>query len=263
MSPWAHEEGSRTDAMLRRMRALRLLPVLLVLLVAPALPRAVGDDEPRLPRWKKGVREGTVVIDGKEEGFVALVPRGYTTRKTWPVVLLLHGNGGSARNFLDAVKPAAGRRPPLLISLERCDNGQDAVGYAPKYLAELKKQFSLDEENVYALGFSGGGFRLWDDVVCQEEVLPQFRGVVLVGSAKQSFDPPEKPERAPTVFLVGDPSDPNFGQHRVEAEKVLKEKGYEVVVHEHSSGHSLPRKELELVFEWIDDQVKESRKKAR
>jgi len=244
------------------MTRLPALPVLLLVLAFGARP-APADDAPELPRWKKGVQEGTVVIDGKEEGFVALVPRGYSTRKTWPIVLLAHGNGGTAKGFLDALKPAAGKRPPLLVSLERCDNHQDAVGYVPKYLEQLRSQFSIDEDNVYALGFSGGGFRLWDDVVCKSEALAQFRGVALIGSAKQSFDPPEKPERAPTVVLVGDPQDPNFGEHRVEAEKVLKAKGYEVVVHEHAAGHSMPRKELERVFEWIADEVKAVEKRRK
>lgn len=242
-------------------RAPSLLVALLLVLAASAA--AKEKDETKLPRWKKGVQEGEVEIDGKKERFVALVPRGYTTKKSWPIVLLAHGNGGTARDFLMAIKSAAGKRPPLLVSLERCDNLQDAAGYAPKYLEALKGQFSIDEDNVYALGFSGGGFRLWDDVVCQADVLPKFRGVVLVASAKQSFDPPEKPERAPTVILVGDPNDPNFGRHRVEAEKVLEEKGYEVIVHEHAGGHSLPRKELEKVFAWIDDTIEDERKKAK
>ncbi len=251
------------------MRINRLAPVpfalLALALFAFAVPPATAKDgaEAKLPRWKKGVQEGEVEIAGKKEAFVALVPRGYTTRKAWPVVLLAHGNGGTARNFLMSIKAAAGKRPPLLVSLERCDNHQDAVGYVPLYLEELKKQFSIDENNVYALGFSGGGFRLWDDIVCQAKELPKFRGVILVGSAKQSFDPPDKPERAPTVILVGDPNDPNFGEHRVEAEKLLKEKGYEVLVHEHSGGHSLPRKELESVFSWIEQTIKDVQKKAK
>ena len=225
---------------------------------------AMADAKPKkLPRGKKGVQEGTVEIQGKPEGFVALVPRGYSPKKAWPVVLLAHGNGGKAKSFLQAIKPSAGKKPPLLISLERCDNNQDAVGYVPKYLEQLKKVFSIDEENVYALGFSGGGFRLWDDIVCKAEELPRYRGVILVGSAKQSFDPPKKPEKAPTVILVGDPKDPNFGKHRVEGEKVLKAKGYEVIVHEHASGHSLPKKELGKVFDWIAEQIKASRKKSR
>ena len=145
------------------------------------------------------------------------------------------------------------------MSLERCDNGQDAVGYVPKYLEALRTKFSIDEEHVYALGFSGGGFRLWDDVVCQAAELPKFRGVILVGSAKQSFEPPEKPEKAPTVILVGDPNDSNFGQHRVEGEAALKAKGYEVIVHEHAEGHSLARKPLEAVFAWIAETLRPAR----
>jgi len=242
------------------MRRAPLLPLVLLPLLFAGPVRA--EDEPRLPRWKKGVQEGKVEIDGREEGWVALVPRGYTTKKTWPVVLLAHGNGGHAKSFLHVVKPVAGKKPPLLISLERCDNNQDAIGYVPKYLDALKKVFSLDEENVYALGFSGGGFRLWDDIVCKAEQLPRFQGVILVGSAKQSFDPPEKPEKAATVILVGDAADSNF-KSRPEAEKVLKDKGYEVIVHEHSQGHSMARKPLKAVFEWIAEQIKASRKRPR
>lgn len=243
---------------MRKAVLLLLAPMFLLAVCVPTSAR----DEPRLPRWKKGVQEGKVEIDGHEEGWVALVPKGYTTKKTWPVVLLLHGNGGHAKSFLHVVKPLAGKRPPLLISLERCDNNQDAIGYAPKYLEALKKVFSLDESNVFALGFSGGGFRLWDDIVCKAEPLEKFKGVILVGSAKQSFDPPEKPEKASTVILVGDPADSNF-KSREEAERVLKEKGYEVIVHEHAQGHSMARKPLKEVFEWIAEQIKASRKRTR
>jgi len=242
------------------MRRALVPPLVVVLLLAGLGPAVRGEDAPELPRWRKGEQRGTVTIDGHEEAWVALVPKGYTTKKTWPVVLLAHGNGGKADDFLRTVKTMAGKKPPLLISLERCDNNQDAIGYVPKYLEALKSVFSIDEANVYALGFSGGGFRLWDDVVCKAPVLHMFRGVVLVGSAKQSFDPPEKPEKAPTVILVGDPADTNF-KSREEAERVLKEKGYEVIVHEHAQGHSMPRKEIEKVFEWVDEQVRASRKR--
>jgi predicted esterase len=219
---------------------------------------------PKLPKWKSGEREGKVTIDGKEEAFVALVPRGYSPkRKPTPVVLLAHGNGGKAANFLKMIKPLAGKRPPLLVSLERCDNNQDAIGYAPKYLEALKTQFKLDPDNVYVLGFSGGGFRLWDDIVCKEDVLPRFRAVVLVGCGKQSFDPPDKPEKAPTIVFVGDPKDPNYGKSRPAAAEDLKKKGYEVIVREHNGGHSVPRKETKEVFEWIAKTIKDSKKKKR
>jgi predicted esterase len=64
------------------------------------------------------------------------------------------------------------------------------------------------------------------------------------------------------VILVGDANDGNF-KSRPEAERVLKEKGYEVIVHEHSNGHSMSRKEVEKVFEWIAEQVRASRKRRR
>ena len=236
----------------------------LVLAVGLAALTAVAkeeEDPPKLPRWKHGEQEGTVTIDGNEEAFVALVPRGYSPKRTWPAVLLLHGNGGKAKSFLQTVKSFAGKRAPLLVSLERCDNNQDAIGYGPKYLEELHKQFNLDEENVFILGFSGGGFRLWDDVVCKAEVLPKFRGVVLCGCGKQSFDPPEKPETAPTIVFVGDPRDPNYGKSRPAAADKLRELGYEVIVHEHNAGHSLPPKQMKAVFEWIAKVIRDSKRR--
>ena len=140
-----------------------------------------------LPPWKKGEQEGVVKIDDKDEKFVALVPATYSPKKPCPAVLLLHGNGGKALDFLRTVKTLAGKSPPLLIALERCDNQQKAEGYAPKYLEALRKQFALAEGKLFILGFSGGGFRLWDDVVCIAEQVALFRGIVLVGSARRTI----------------------------------------------------------------------------
>ncbi len=240
-----------------------LTPLLLLLLgvfgvFADVTPSHAEDGKPQaaaappLPAWKKGVQEGTVEIDGKKEAFVVLVPSGYSPKKPCPAVLLLHGNGGKAADFLQTVKASVGKATLLLIALERCDNGQEAVGYAPKYLEALRKQFALQDGKLFALGFSGGGFRLWDDVVCKAEEAAKFRGLVLVGSAKQSFDSADKPETAPTVILVGDPKDTNFKDTGPAAEKGLIEKGYEVIVLEHNAGHSMPPAEMKDVFAWID-----------
>jgi predicted esterase len=205
-----------------------------------------------LPAWKKGVQKGSVTIDGQPEAFVALVPATYSPKKPCPAVLLLHGNGGTAERFLETARGLAGKNPPLLIALERCDNQQKAEGYAPKYLAALHTQFALRDDLLFALGFSGGGFRLWDDVVCKAEESTRFRGLVLVGSARQSFDPPEKPTPAPTVILVGDPKDTNFTETGPAAEKALVDKTYEVIVLEHGGGHSMSPPEVKDVFGWID-----------
>ncbi len=235
-----------------------LLLLLSVLLVA--LP-ALGKDEkkPKFPKWKSGIQEGVVTIDGKEEAFTVLVPKRFSSKKKHPAVFLLHGNGGKAKSFLTSVKSSAGKKPPLLISLERCDNNQDAVGYLPKYMAQLAEQFNLDEDKLFCLGFSGGGFRLWDDVVCKEKELVKFRGIVMVGSAKQSFEPPDKPKdapRLPTVILVGDLKDRNYTEPGPAAKKLLEAKGYEVIEHQHSSGHSMPAKQMKAVFEWIAKAIK-------
>ena len=227
-----------------------------VAVIAPTAPSILAAEDPAaapaLPNWKKGDQTGTVAIDGHDEAFAALVPAGYSPKKPGAVVLLLHGNGGKAADFLQTCKALAGKSPPLLIALERCDNQQKAEGYGPKYLTELKKQFAIDDTKVFAVGFSGGGFRLWDDVVCKAEEAARFRGVVLVGSAKQSFDPADKPATPSTVILVGDPKDTNFTETAPAAEKALAAKTWECIVLEHKNGHSMSAPELKDVFTWID-----------
>ena len=84
---------------------------LVLLLVLVSLSVAAKEETPKFPRWRYGEQTGKVAIDGKEESFTALVPKGYTARKAWPVVLLAHGNGGKAASFLKHVKPMAGKRP--------------------------------------------------------------------------------------------------------------------------------------------------------
>ena len=230
-----------------------LLVSLVLAVVATAPPIRAGDDAAvALPKWKAGEQEGVVKIDGRDEKFAALVPSGYSPKKACAAVLLLHGNGGKAAEFLQSLKAFAGKSPPLLISLERCDNKQQAEGYGPKYLEALRKQFALEDGKLFILGFSGGGFRVWDDVVAKAEEAAKFRGIVLVGSARQSFDPADKPEKAPTVVLVGDPTDTNFKETGPAAEKGLTEKAYEVIVLEHNAGHSMPPAEMKDVFAWIE-----------
>src|SRR6187401_1903201 len=99
-----------------------LLSILLVVLAAAPLLGADGPAAPALPTWQKGTQTGVVKIDGVDERFVALVPNGYSPKKPCPTVLLLHGNGGKAADFLQVVKTFVGKSPPLLIALERCDN---------------------------------------------------------------------------------------------------------------------------------------------
>src|SRR5687768_10132729 len=148
---------------MRSSAAPALLGAIVFTVLATVPPLRADERAPALPSWRKGVQEGVVKIDDKDERFVALVPAGYSPKKPCPVVLLLHGNGGKAADFLQVVKSFAGKSPPLLIALERCDNSQKAEGYGPKYLAALREQFALQDGKLFALGFSGGGFRLWDD----------------------------------------------------------------------------------------------------
>ncbi len=49
----------------------------------------------------------------------------------------------------------------------------------------------------------------------------------------------------------------------VDVGRNIEKLGYEVVVHEHNAGHSLPRKELKIVFAWIAKEIRGTKKRPR
>lgn len=114
-----------------------------------------------------GVEQRTLMSGGKERAYRLFVPPAYDGRTALPIVLDMHGSGGTsagqARNsgFEDVAK----REGFIVASLQGDgnrwnvpvrDNRPDDVAYVSDVIDDVSAQLCADKTRVYATGFSGG-----------------------------------------------------------------------------------------------------------
>jgi len=142
------------------------------------------------PPYESGDFDFSVVHEGLTRKYRVHLPPGYDRTKKMPVVIYLHGGGGSMRaayrdridkasdkfGFILVVPAGTGLIPDRLLTwnggewpkgkggfgTESCcgyaaKNNIDDVGFISKMIEEVKGNFNVDEGRVYATGISNGG----------------------------------------------------------------------------------------------------------
>ena len=124
-----------------------------------------------------GVSSQQLVSGQRQRAYRLFVPPGYDGHLRLPLVLDLHGSGGTsadqARNsgfeilsaserFIVATLDAEGGRWNVPVQ----DNRADDVAYVRDVIAHVAARVCTDEMRVYATGFSGGG-RMTSSLGCQ------------------------------------------------------------------------------------------------
>lgn len=155
------------------------VPALAVLLLlgplAPAAPAGgPAEDGPPVAR-----RAGRIEHGGRWRAWHALLPLNHDPGRPVPLVLALHGGGGSGVGF-DAVTHGQFTREvarrgwvvafpegvangwndgrPLTGRRERARRGVDDVAFLSALIDHLRQTLGVDPERVYATGISNGGF---------------------------------------------------------------------------------------------------------
>lgn len=129
-------------------------------------------------RTGAGLAEGphAFELEGLARKYVLRLPTGYTRDRAWPVVLALHGNGGSVaywdgttgdRNIRGVLASEA-----ILVVLEARDgNWRDyalpatewparleaELRYIEHVVEEVRTDLCVRDDGLFAMGFSGGG----------------------------------------------------------------------------------------------------------
>jgi len=118
-------------------------------------------------RATPGVTDQLLTSGGRQRTYRLFVPPGYDGRTALPLVLDLHGSGGSAagqastsgfealaarENFLVATLQAEGSRWNVPVT----DGRPDDVAYASAVIDHAAARVCTDLTRVYATGFSGG-----------------------------------------------------------------------------------------------------------
>ena len=148
------------------MRVLHIVTAVFVMISATAAHAQSGGAACDLPH-KSGVSSQQLVSGQRQRVYRLFVPPGYDGHLRLPVVLDLHGSGGTpagqARNsgfetlaaserFVVATLEAEGGRWNVPVQ----DNRADDVAYVRDVIAHVAARVCTDETRVYMTGFSGG-----------------------------------------------------------------------------------------------------------
>jgi polyhydroxybutyrate depolymerase len=116
-----------------------------------------------------GVAEQRLTSGGRERSFRLFVPASYDGRKPLPLVLDLHGSGGTSTGQAGTSRfEALAQREGFLVATLQADQERrwnvpvadgraDDVQYVSDVIDHVAARACTDRERVYATGFSGGG----------------------------------------------------------------------------------------------------------
>lgn len=142
---------------------------LLLLLICVVLPSGT-----RAQSVETGFLNRTITVRGVERHYQVYVPRGYTNKTKWPVILALHGGGERGGDGLKQTEVGLGRAIRLheerfqAIVVFPQSPADSSAGWqgenstlALAALDRTVKEFSIDESRVYLTGLSMGGNGSW------------------------------------------------------------------------------------------------------
>lgn len=104
-----------------------------------------------------------------ELNYLIYLPKDYDAKKSWPLLLFLHGAGERGEN-LELVKKhgppkliAAGQEFPFIVVSPQCPKDRH---WEPLELValldDLSSKYKVDDDRIYVTGLSMGGFGTWE-----------------------------------------------------------------------------------------------------
>lgn len=219
-----------------------------VLTARPATPSSV----PRADPVPSGDRPLGLVTD---RDAVLHVPAGLTDGRAAPLLVALHGAGGSASGGLALLGPLADERGILVLAPASRGPTWDAVRgrYGPdtalldRALQAVFAAVPVDPGRIAVAGFSDGasyalGLGLANGTL--------FRRVV---AFSPGFVPPARPQGRPAVFVSHGEADDVLPVGRTSRRIVpaLQDDGYDVTYREFAGGHTVPPEIAREGVDWL------------
>lgn len=113
-----------------------------------------------------------IEVNDQKRSFIKYVPKSIDSTKTVPLVFNFHGGGMSAleQMFYTEMNDSAETNGFIVVYPQGIesdwnvgfdmdyDEGTDDVGFVKAILKQLKKEHKIDDEAIFATGFSRGGF---------------------------------------------------------------------------------------------------------
>ncbi len=171
----------------------------------------------------RGLSKHSLRTPGGDRTFYVHLPPGHSTAKSVPLVIALHGNGGTAAQLNRATRYGLTRQAdahgwvlviPQGISKswndhrpfkERALGGVDDVGFLTQLIDYAQASYGIDPERVFILGASNGGAMALTLAVERSE---RVRAVAAVVMSLPEIHEHAAPKRAVSVLMVNGTKDP-------------------------------------------------------
>lgn len=162
--------------------------------------------------------EHTFMLDGYDRRYILRLPQNYASDRPWPLIFALHGNGGDT-GYWDGtggdrdIRTAFAEEAVLVVA-EAIDNQwrdyeadpatwperiELELNYFDTIYDSVRNQLCIDDDNVFSMGFSGGGS--FSGVLgCRREYIR----AIAVGGSVIYFEPDQCVSTPAAWITIGD-----------------------------------------------------------
>jgi predicted esterase len=201
-------------------------------------------------------------VDDTTQPYRFYIPADYDAKKKWPIIVALHGMGGDENSFFagydnGAIRRVAEERGYIVV----CPKGR---GPYSMYLAsaerdvidvinEMKRDFSIDDDRVYLMGHSMGGYGSWSIAANNPSI---FAAIAPIAGGGTPFSRPKLKAitHVPWIVVHGD-KDPTVSvEESRKMVKAGKELGVEIKYIEVPGGNhgDVVVPAFKDIFDWFD-----------
>lgn len=201
-------------------------------------------------------------VDKMHQPFRLFVPSSYDPAKKYPLVVALHGMGGDENSYFLAydngiIKREAEARGYLVVCPKGRAPASMYLGNAEQdvldVIAEMKREYSVDENRIYMTGHSMGGYGTWSIAVNHPRMFAALAPVA-GGGMPQTFARIAAIAHIPQIVVHGnaDPTVPVDESRRMV--KAAQAAGAKVKYIEVEGGNhsNIVVPHMKDIFDWFD-----------
>jgi predicted esterase len=201
-----------------------------------------------------------VPLKSTGSNFIYRLPDGYGSGSRWPLLVVLHGSGDRAENFIGAFEVPDVKQRFILVAINaKTRDGWDLDEDKPaifEAIDHMKKRFAVDPDNVWLGGFSAGGGMTAHTGLHEHA---RFRGLIICGFGL--YDPPAdlKPAAHLSVAISCGDRDGHIHSAR-RAYETLKKVPFPSLFFDEikGMGHTIRQSQVRKIMTWVLEEIRKT-----